>query len=185
VTVPPLSASPTLHIFLDLQGVQGESGDTQFPRQIEVLSYEQQVKQTIIRMGGGGMAAGRPEFPDVRFRKALDRASPELLHACASGRRFESATFSFRRLPPARPALYTVVLGTVLITEVVQIAGAGAHYPLSFAAMDTGDDHAALLDEVALAYELIRWTYQPLGQDGAASGPPVATGWDITANRPV
>ena len=151
MTVPPLSASPTLHIFLDLQGVQGESGDTQFPR----------------------------------FRKALDRASPELLHACASGRRFESATFSFRRLPPARPALYTVVLGTVLITEVVQIAGAGAHYPLSFAAMDTGDDHAALLDEVAFAYELIRWTYQPLSQDGAASGPPVATGWDITANRPV
>ncbi len=183
--MPPIAASPSLQIFLALNGIEGESADEQFPRQIEVLSYEQKVKQTIIRMGGGGMAAGRPEFPDARFRKALDRASPELLHACASGRRFESATFSFRRLAPARPALYTVALGAVLITEVIQIGGAGAHYPLSFAALDTGDDDAALLDEVALAYESIGWTYQPLGKDGTASGPPITTGWDITANRPL
>jgi type VI secretion system secreted protein Hcp len=103
--MPPIAASPSLQIFLALNGIEGESADKEFPRQIEVLSYEQKVKQTIIRMGGGGMAAGRPEFPDARFRKALDRASPELLHACASGRRFESATFSFRRPAPARPAL--------------------------------------------------------------------------------
>ncbi|MGH7335807.1 MAG: Hcp family type VI secretion system effector [Candidatus Rokuibacteriota bacterium] len=182
---PAASASPSLHIFLQLNGIAGESTDKQFPQQIEVLSYEQNVTQTIIRMGGGGMAAGRPEFPDVRFRKVLDRASPELLLACASGQRFETATFSFRRLAPARPALYTVTLGAVLITAVTQIAGAGAHYPLSFVALDTGDDRAALLDEVALAYERIEWTYQPLGKDGTASGPPVATGWDIAGSRSV
>jgi type VI protein secretion system component Hcp len=115
----------------------------------------------------------------------LSYEQTELLHACAAGRRFESATFSFRRLAPDRPALYTVALGAVLITKVIQIAGAGAHYPLSFAALDTGDDHAALLDEVALAYESIGWTYQPLGKDGTASSPPITTGWDITGNRPL
>jgi type VI secretion system secreted protein Hcp len=183
--VSAASASPSLQIFLQLDGIEGESTDKQFPRHIEVLSYEQSLKQTIMRMGGGGMVAGRPQFPDLRFRKALDRASPHLLLACAAGRRFESATFSFRRRAPARPALYTVTLGAVLITAVTQIAGAGAQYPLSFNALDTGDDNAALLDEVALAYERIEWTYQILAKDGTPSGPPVATGWDITGNRPV
>jgi type VI secretion system secreted protein Hcp len=179
----PAPAS-SVQIFLDLDGIPGESTDKQFPQQIEVLSYEQSIKQTILRMAEGGMAAGRPEFPDVRFRKALDRASPQLLLACASGRLFASATFSFRRLAPARPTLYTVTLGAVLITHVTQIAGTGAHYPLSFAALDTGADRAAILDEVALAYERIEWAYQPLAKDGTPSGPPVSAGWDVTGSRP-
>jgi len=184
--MPPASApASSIQIFLHLDGIPGESTDKQFPQQIEVLSYEQNVKQTILRMAGGGMAAGRPEFPDLRFRKALDRASPQLLLACAAGRRFASATFSFRRLAPARPTLYTVALSAVLITQVTQIAGAGAHYPLSFAALNTGDDRAALLDDCALAYERIEWTYQPLAKDGTPSGPPIATGWDVTGSRPV
>jgi type VI secretion system secreted protein Hcp len=180
-----VAASPSLQIFLKLDGIDGESTDTQFPKHIEVLSYEQGLTQTIIHMGGGGMAAGRPQFHDLRFRKSLDRASPSLLLACASGRRFASATFTFRRQAPARPALYTVTLGAVLITAVTQIAGAGAQYPLSFKALDSGDAAAALLDEVALAYERIEWTYQILTKNGTPTGPPVAAGWDITGGRPI
>jgi type VI secretion system secreted protein Hcp len=175
-----------LRICLELEGIEGESTEPGCEKQIEVLSYEQGVQQTVIRSIGGGLAAGRPVLPDARVRKPLDRTSPQLLLACASGRQFAQATFTFRGMGTSgRAWIYTVSLQSVLITQVTQIAGAGPQYPLSFGALDAGRDDAGMLDEVSLAYERIVWEYQPLDSAGVPMGAPVRSGWDSTQNKPV
>ncbi len=82
-------------------------------------------------VGGGGAAVGEPAISGVRFRKPIDKGSIPLLLACASGSHIQDARFTFRRTGTALD-FYEVRLDEVLVTHIVELAGTGAQYPLSF-----------------------------------------------------
>lgn len=174
-----------LDIFLKLEGIEGESTDAKHKGEIVVLSYEQSVAQPPAGpSGSGGAAIGRARFSGVRFRKPVDKSSVPMLLACSSGRHIPRGVFTFRRGGATTVEFYTVRLTDVLVTEVVQVAGAGQQYPLSFDALNAGSDSSGFLDEVTLAYGKIEWTYQEVLPDGTAGGS-ITGGWDLTANREV
>ena len=72
----------------------------------------------------------------------------------------------------------------MVVTHIVQRAGTGAQYPLSFDTLSTGAADTAILDEASLAYTKIRWEYYTLDASGAPSGV-VKGGWDLKLNRPI
>ncbi len=175
----------TLEIFLNLDGVDGESTVRGHERETVVLSYEQGVDQEVIREGGGGgSSAGRATFSGVRFRKPVDVGSVPLLLACASGVHIRNARFTFRKPAPAAIDFYIVTLEDVLVTGVTQRAGTGAQYPLKFEDLQSGAEAAGLIEEVSLDYGVIRWEYRPQRPDGSL-GTPVQGGWDRQRNRKV
>jgi type VI secretion system secreted protein Hcp len=173
----------TLDIFVKLDGIDGESTVLGHENETVVLSYEQSIEHPAPPLAGGGAAAGRPTFSGVRFRKPVDKGSIPLLLACAAGSHIKDAHFTFRR-PGTGLDFYKVTLDEVLVTHIVQRAGVGAQYPLSFDTLATGPDSAGLLDEVTLSYTRIHWEYQPVGPSGAPA-PSVKEGWDLKLNKKV
>ena len=70
------------------------------------------------------------------------------------------------------------------MTHIVQRAGTGAQYPLSFDTLSTGADSAGFLDEVTLSYAKIQWEYQPVGPGGGPAAL-VTGGWDLKLNKKI
>ena len=175
--------SGSLDIFLKLDGIDGESKVVGHEKEIEVLTYEQGIDHAAAPPMGGGAGSGKASFSGVRFRKAVDAASVPILLACASGAHIKDARFTFRK-PGSGFTFYKVTLEEVAGVSIVQRAGVGVQYPLSFAALRQGDDNAGLLDEVTLAYTRIRWEYVPQKPDGSA-GTPIKGGWDIQLGKKI
>lgn len=173
---------PNLDIFLKLDGIDGESTVKGHEKEIAVLSYEQGVDATVIHSGDGGSThASTPKFDGVRLRKHVDVASIPLLLACASGQQISEARFAFRRVAGGF-AFYKVTLENVLVTHVVQRAGTGAQYPLTFDALDTGASSDGFMDEVKLDFARIRWEYRAQRPDGSVGSITIG-GWDVAANK--
>jgi type VI secretion system secreted protein Hcp len=168
-----------LTIFLKLDGISGESTTKGHEKEIEVVSYDQQIDSTVPSGGGGGGGAGKATFSGVRFRKLLDTASIPIALACASGLHIASARFAFRR---AALDFYVVALEDVVVTHVGQCATTGVQSPLAFETLAKSPAGAALLEEVTLHFAKIRWEYRPIGPKGAGL-PPIIGGWDLKANR--
>jgi len=176
--------SPAFDIYLKLDGIAGESTVTGHEKEIVVVSYEQGIDAAHVPpSGGGGGVAGKAVFSGVRFRKPLDKASIPIFLACASGKHLKSARFAFRRVATAVD-FYKVTLDDVVVTHIVQRAGTGAQYPLSFDTLSTGADETALLEEASVAYTKIRWEYDSTDASGSPSGV-VKGGWDLKLNRPI
>jgi len=66
--------------------------------------------------------------------------------------------------------------------SLVQRAGTGEQYPLSFDALTAGSASSGLLDEATLSFAKIQWEYKPIAPDGSV-GAPVRGGWDVSTNR--
>ena len=168
-------------IFLKLDGIDGESTTKGHEKEIEVVSYDQQIDSTVPSSGGvgGGGGAGKATFSGVRFRKLLDTASIPIALACASGLHIASARFAFRRAPLD---FYVVALEDVVVTHAGQCATTGAQSPLEFETLAKSSAGAALLEEVTMHFAKIRWEYRPMGPKGTGL-PPITGGWDVKANR--
>lgn len=176
-------AVPNFNIYLKLTGFQGEVTARGHRDEIEVLSYEQGIVLPAPATGpGGGAGSGKATFSAVRFRKPLDRATPPLMVACASGQHIQEARFAFVSVAASAMEFYRVTLTDVVITGINQIAGDGAQYPLSFGALDSGSAARGILEEIALSYATITWEYWRPTATGQA-GAPVKGGWDLVANR--
>jgi type VI secretion system secreted protein Hcp len=172
-----------LEIFVKLDGIEGESTVKGHAKETVVLSYEQGIEQSTSTGTGTGGSAGRASFSTVRFRKPVDKGSIPLLLACASGTHIKDARFTFRR-PVTGIDFYKVVLTDVVVARIVQRAGTGAQYPLSFDELTAGAASADFLDEVALTYAKIQWEYVPIGP-GGAPGTPIKGGWDLKLNKKI
>jgi type VI secretion system secreted protein Hcp len=149
-------------IFLKLDGIPGESTDSQHPGEIDVTSFDVGVKNTGGGAAGGGGGAGKATFSPVTFTKLYDKSSPLLLKATASGQHIRSAEFTFRRPGPNGSGFLVEKLEDVTVTDYEQGG-------------DTGTD--PLLEHVSLSYAKISVAYTPV------AGPPLVTaGWDLLAN---
>jgi type VI secretion system secreted protein Hcp len=178
-----MPASGNLDIFLKLNGIDGESTVKGHEKEIAVLSYEQAVDVAVVVSGsGGGASAGKTTFPGVKFRKNVDVASVPLLLACASGQHISDARFTFRL--NGILDFYSVTLQDVLIVDVVQRAGTGAQYPLSFEALNTGASSDGFLDQVVLNFSRILWEHRAQNPNGSV-GVTATGGWDVRANRKI
>ena len=178
-----MAAAP-FEIYVKLDGIDGESTVRGHENETVVLSYEQSIDHPAPPITGStGAAAGRSTFSGVRLRKPLDKGSIPLLLASAAGTVIRTARFAFRRTGTGLD-FYLVTLADVLVTHIVQRAGAGAQYPLSFDTLTLGADTTAFLDEVTLSYSKIQWEYHPVTATGAP-GPVVKGGWDLRLNQPI
>lgn len=174
--------NPLTAIFLKLDGIDGESTAKGHKKEIDVFSYEQGIEQTVFHSGtGSASSVGKATFSPVRFRKNVDLASIPMLLACAQGKSIKDAVFTFTR-GASGFEFYKVTLHDVLITHIVERAGTGTQYPLTFGALEAGAADGGFLDEVTFDYRQIRWEYKTQKPTGG-SGTTVKGGWDVGANK--
>jgi len=66
-------------IFLEVEGIKGESKDHKHKDQIDVLSWSWGMSQSGTAHMGGGAGAGKVNVQDLNFTHYIDKASPTLI----------------------------------------------------------------------------------------------------------
>ena len=103
--------------FLKIQGIPGESQDAKHKDEIQVLSYSFGEQQAGTMAFGGGGGAGKVQMRDLNFRKNVDRATPKLFLACATGEHFKQVVLTARKAGKDQQDYFRVTLNDVLISS--------------------------------------------------------------------
>jgi type VI secretion system secreted protein Hcp len=102
-------------IFAKIGDIKGESQDDKHKDEIAVLSFSWGV--TNAGSGGGG-GAGRATFKDLSVVHNIDKASPLLMQACATGTHLKEATITQRKAGKGQQDFLIIKMNDVIITGV-------------------------------------------------------------------
>jgi type VI secretion system secreted protein Hcp len=128
-------------IFAKIGNIKGESLDSKHKGEVELLSWSWGVAQSGTMAHGGGGGAGKATFHDFNFTHHIDKASPVLLKACATGEHIKEATITVRKAGKGQQEFLIIKMNDVIITS-VDLSGTGeapasaAHVALQFAKVD-------------------------------------------------
>ena len=104
-------------IFAKLGDIKGESLDEKHKDEIEVLSFSWGVA-TVNAPAGPGAAGGKAAFHDLVITHNIDKASPLLLNACATGQHLKEATITHRKAGKGQQEFLIIKMNDVIITGV-------------------------------------------------------------------
>lgn len=90
--------------FLKLDGVKGESTDKTHKDDIAISSFS--IGASAARSSGGGAGAGKATFSSFTITKTIDKSSPSLFQAAATGKHFSKATVFFAKAKRGKVADY-------------------------------------------------------------------------------
>src|SRR6188508_2180845 len=156
-------------IFAKLGDIKGESLDAKHKDEIEVLSFSWGVANTVAPgAGGGGGGAGKATFHDLSFVHHIDRASPLLMKACATGTHIKEATLTNRKAGKTQHEYLIVKMNDIIITGVAPSAVAGQP--------DTGSEM------VTLTFAKVDLEYKTQDPNGSLGGG-VSFTYDLKANK--
>src|SRR6478735_7336737 len=105
-------------IFAKIGDIKGESLDDKHKDEIEVLSFSWGVTSAGVVSPGGGAGSGKATFQDLSIVHNVDKASPLLLKACATGTHIKDATITHRKAGKGQQEYLIVKLNDVIITGV-------------------------------------------------------------------
>lgn len=159
-----------IDVYLQIDGIKGESADASHQGWIEVTSAYWGVSQprSATASTGGGHTAERCEHRKLSFTKLADMASPVLLQTCSAGRTIPKVKLEFMRADgngtPVR--YYEVEMENVIIASVDQAIAEGN----------------ILRDSVGLAFSKVKWKYTYQKISGGIGGNTTG-GWDLACNK--
>ena len=156
-------------VFNTAAKIEGESKDKVYSakKAIDVLSWSWGMEQSGSFQEGGGGGAGKASFDDISFTKYVDKASPNLMLAVASGKHIPDATLVVRKAGGKTPVEYiTIKMTDVMVTSV---SGGG----------NGGEDR--FTENVSLNFAQVDYEYTPQKEDGTGDAQ-IPFKWDISAN---
>ena len=153
-------------IFAKIGDIKGESLDDKHKDEIEVLSWSWGVSNAGEMRGGSGGGEGKASFHDLSFTHNIDKASPVLLQACATGVHLKEATITHRKAGKGQQEFLIVKMSDVIITGV-------AHG-------DTSDGGHA--ENVTLTFAKVDFEYKPQKPDGSLDAG-IHFKYDIKGNK--
>jgi type VI secretion system Hcp family effector len=157
---------------MQLDGIEGLSGDKAHEKWLEVISFEHGAHQNV-SIERGGDVAGRGQFYPFTFTHAVDKATPKLQQYCVSGQKIGKATLQFSRvIGGASTPVYEVVLENCRVADAkVHTIEGGGDDPLSKQPVET----------VQLVAGKITWKVVPIKPDGSKDGA-IEAAFDQIAN---
>jgi type VI secretion system secreted protein Hcp len=163
---PAAEVVMAIDIFAKIGDIKGESSDDKHKEEIEVLSYSWGVKATVIHeLGGGGAVAGKPTFQDLSITHHIDKATPRLFGACATGVHFKDAIITHRKAGKGQHEYLVIKMNDVIVTGV-------AH----------SSDKESTAEVVTMSFAKVNVEYQPLKADGTPDASLIFK-YDIQGNK--
>ena len=137
-------------IFAKIGDIKGESLDDKHKDEIEVLSFSWGVTNAGSMAHGSGGGEGKATFHDLSFVHNIDKATPVLWQACATGTHIKDATITHRKAGKGQQEYLIVKMNDVIITGVTH-GGSG----------DGGSEN------VSVAFSKVDLEYKPQKPDGS------------------
>jgi type VI secretion system secreted protein Hcp len=138
-------------IFAKLGDIKGESIDDKHKDEIEVLSFSWGVANAGSMSHGTGGGEGKASFHDLSFTHRIDKASPVLMQACATGVHLKEATITHRKAGKGQQEFLVIKMNDVIVTSVTN-GSSGA------------DGNS---ENVSIAFAKVNVEYKPQKADGS------------------
>lgn len=151
-------------MFVKIVGIAGESQDEVHRGQIDIASWQWKMSQQSSTMAGSGGGAGKATVNDLEFIHQIDRASPNLMRYCLTGRHIPEVILYARKAGGVPFEFLKITMGDVVISGVEHIA-----------AEDTYWEH------VKLSFARVKQEYTVQSQLGTSNGT-VTASFDIKEN---
>ena len=152
-------------IFAKLGDIKGESLDSKHKDEIEVLSYSWGVTNAGSMAHGSGGGEGKATFHDLSFVHNIDKASPVLMQACATGAHLKEATITHRKAGKGQHEYLVVKMNDVIVTGVTHGG--------------SGDGQS---ENVSLSFAKVSLEYKPQKPDGSLDAG-IHFKYDLKANK--
>jgi len=153
-------------IFAKIGDIKGESLDDKHKGEIELLSWSWGVSQTGSMQFGSGGGTGKATFSDFSITHNVDKASPVLMKACATGEHIKEATITARKAGKGQQEFLIFKFSDIVITGVHPSAHGGD----------------GVTESVTLQATKIEVDYKPQKADGSLDAP-VKFGYDVKGNK--
>jgi type VI secretion system secreted protein Hcp len=137
--------------FAKLGDIKGESLDDKHKDEIEVLSFSWGVANAGSMGYGSGGGEGKATFHDLSFTHKIDKASPVLMQACATGVHLKDGTITVRKAGKGQQEFLVIKMNDVIITSVTHGSAGG--------------DGAS--ENVSIAFAKVAVEYKPQKADGS------------------
>jgi len=138
-------------IFAKIGDIKGESLDDKHKDEIEVLSFSWGVSNAGSMGYGSGGGEGKATFHDLSFTHKVDKASPVLMQACATGVHLKDGTITVRKAGKGQQEFLVIKMNDVIITSVTHGSAGG--------------DGAS--ENVSIAFAKVAVEYKPQKADGS------------------
>ena len=115
---------------------------------------------------GGGGGAGKVSMQDFHFTHQVDKSSPKLFMALATGEHLKQITLTVRKAGGEQTEYLKYTFTDVLIT--------------SLSASGSSSDPAPT-EQISLNFSKIEMEYQPMNAAGTVESP-VKASWDLKSN---
>lgn len=153
-------------IFAKIGTIKGESLDAKHKDEVEVLSWSWGVSQTAGTGQGGGGGAGKASFSDFHLTHHIDKASPLLMAACATGEHIKDATITVRKAGKGQQEFLIIKMSDIIVTSV----------------QPSLNDGEVGVEGVTLKLAKVDLEYKPQKQDGSLDAG-VHFKYDIKLNK--
>ena len=154
-------------MFLNLDGIKGESADKTKKEDVDVLSYSWGMSQSGTAGTSKGQTSGKVHVQDISFTKYVDKATPNLMQFCCKGASIKKAVLTIRKAGGDTPVDYLTITFEEAIVSSISTGGS-----------ESGD---RLSETITLNFAKFKVKYQ--GQDaGNLPAGAVERGWDIAQN---
>jgi type VI secretion system secreted protein Hcp len=156
--------------FLKIDGIEGETGQDKHKGEIELESWSfgETNQGSFSRSGGGG--AGKVNMQDFHFTMLVNKASPKLFLACATGEHIKSAKLTCRKAGKTQQEFLKITFSDLLVS--------------SYQAGGSSSSDVLPTDQISLNFAKIEFEYAEQGLDGSLKGS-VKTGYDLKAGKSV
>lgn len=155
--------------FLKIDGIDGESTDSKHKNSIDVQSWSWGETNTGDAANRGGMGAGKVSMQDFHFVMHVNKATPKLMEACASGQHIKTAELTCRKAGKEQQEYYKIKLSDLIVSSYQGGGSQGEVVPV---------------DQISLNFSKLEIEYKEQKPDGTLGGA-VKAGWDLKANKKV
>ena len=155
--------------FLKVDGIDGESTDDKHKNEIDVESWSWGETNAGTHRGGGGGGAGKVSMQDFNFTMKVNKSTPKLMLACATGQHIKEAKLTCRKAGGDQQEYMTIKFSDLLVSSYQTGGSAGDVVPT---------------DQISMNFSKIEFEYKPQKPDGSLDAP-VKAGYDLKLNKKV
>lgn len=141
----------TSSMFLKIEGIEGDAQDSGHKNEIAITHYAwSQAQKGDWGSSGKALAAAMVEMHEISFTFETCNASPKLMEACASGKTFNSATFTVKKAGGQAGNDYFWIKMEKVLVATFATNGASGNKPV---------------DIITLRFDAINFEFQPIKED--------------------
>lgn len=153
--------------FLKIDTIEGESADDKHKGEIDLESWSWGETNSGGHAYGGGGGAGKVAMQDFHFTMKVNKATPKLILACASGQHIKDAVLTCRKAGGKQEEYLKYYFYDLLVS--------------SYQTGGSGGSEVIPTEQISFNYSKMKVEYKAQDEKGGLGGV-IGAGWDLKKN---